>query len=373
MTLGAAQVRWFRLTRSGLVAPFATPELAASALGGVQSQILSAAGIALWNRTGGALTESDLDARLHDTRTLVKLWAQRGTLHLFPSSEWPLIHGARADRRSWWARRVAKYGSDEHERYEAIVARVIALLEARGTLGRSDLRAADFEVPEWLLSSWGGIFAELVGRGVACHAGQVGNEGRFAARTQWLPDLDWAPPPAESANIELARRYLRTYGPATAHDLAYWRGRGVGEARRWLGALGDEVVPVEVAGQAMLALRTDLSVLQAPPPPVEAWPVRLLGRFDPLLLGHKAKGWLVAPANYGQVWRPAGHIEGTLLLHGRIEGTWRYRRASRGLTITLVPFAPLPAAIHSAVAAEAERLATFFALPLAGLEIASPG
>ena len=44
-TLSAEQVRWFRLRRSGLVEPFATPETAVSALVGIQAQILPAAAI----------------------------------------------------------------------------------------------------------------------------------------------------------------------------------------------------------------------------------------------------------------------------------------------------------------------------------------
>jgi len=65
------QIRWFRLRRSGLAEPFDSPESAASALVGIQAQILPAAGLALWNRTGG-LTHDQFDSLLHQTRTLVK-------------------------------------------------------------------------------------------------------------------------------------------------------------------------------------------------------------------------------------------------------------------------------------------------------------
>ena len=42
----------------------------------------------------------------------------------------------------------------------------------------------------------------------------------------------------------------------------------------------------------------------------------MLYRFDPLLLGDKDKGWIVPPAHYKLVWRPAGHIEGVVLACG---------------------------------------------------------
>src|SRR5262245_32909601 len=99
----AEQIRWFRLRRSGLIEPFSSPETAASAIVGVQAQILPAAGISLWNRTTG-LTYAQLEDLLFNQRTLVKIWAQRGTLHLYPSQEWPLVSGALSQRLSWWER-----------------------------------------------------------------------------------------------------------------------------------------------------------------------------------------------------------------------------------------------------------------------------
>src|SRR3712207_5665196 len=93
ITLSPEQVRWFRLRRSGLVDPFPSPKSAASAHVGIQAQILPAAGLALWNRTRG-LTWEQVDSLLHEERTLIKLWSQRRTLHLFPCDEWPLVQAA---------------------------------------------------------------------------------------------------------------------------------------------------------------------------------------------------------------------------------------------------------------------------------------
>ncbi|MBA2390300.1 MAG: winged helix DNA-binding domain-containing protein [Geodermatophilaceae bacterium] len=368
MKLADGQARWYRLRRSGLVERYDTPERVASVLVGVQAQILPAAGLSLWNRAPG-LTHARFDGLLHEERTLVKLWGQRGTLHLYPSAEWPLVYSARSEQLTWWERSLEARGGSV-ERHNALITAIEGMLRERGTMGRSDLRTADLEMEDWHFSSWGGIFADLVRRGYACHAPQAGGEGRFAHREHWLPGLPWDPPAPDEANAELTRRYLHAYGPATVHDFAYWRGVKVSAARRWLAALGDEVTAVEVEDQPMLALRDDLPALAEAPPEREAWPVRMLYRFDPLLLAHKDKGWLVEPHNYARVWRAAGHIEGNLLEHGRIVATWRYDRKPSGLTITLSPFVPLPAYLRAAVERIAPTIATFFGLPLVGLQIA---
>lgn len=360
-------IRWFRVRRSGLVQPLGSAEEAAGSLVGIQAQILPAAGLALWNRTVG-LTHSRLDHLLHRERSLVKLWGQRGTLHLYPSAQWPLIYAALSGRRPWSERQLARNGGDLAA-YQATIDRLALLLRERETMGRSDLREVDLPLDEHHLSPWGGIFAGLVQRGYACHAGQRGGEGRFAHREVWLPDLEWRPPATLDANAELLRRYLAAYGPATLADFAYWRGATLAEARTWLAKLDGQVATVEANGQTKLILHADLDDLRTPPPEPDAWPVRLLYRFDPFLLATKDKTWVVDPEHYNRVWRPAGHIEGTLLVHGRILGTWRYDRRGRGLVITIQPFRRLNRGLRRAVMEQAAGVASYFGLPLTAVVV----
>jgi hypothetical protein len=252
VSLSAEQARWFRIRRSGLDRPFATAELAATALVGVQAQILPAAGLALWNRSVG-LTNAAFEDALFNRRSLVKLWGQRNTLHIYTSTDWPLLCAARALNRTWWERSVEN-GSSEFADYRHLVEEVAALLRQRESMGRSDLRASGIDLHEELYSAWGGIFADLVRLGYACHAGRDGSEGRFAHRERWLPDLAWNPPDPQAANLEVARRFFAAYGPASATDFAYWRGGSTPLARGWVSALHDSLCIVAVDGQSMLAL-----------------------------------------------------------------------------------------------------------------------
>jgi hypothetical protein len=362
------QIQWFRLRHSGLLAPFDSPEQAAGSLAGIQAQILPAAALALWNRTSG-LAFDRFNQLLFDQRTLVKLWGQRGTLHVYASADWPLICGMLSGQRTWWERTgIAAQGSTPA--YRALLARVEKLLRQRGTLSRTELRASGLKIDETFFSAWGGIFAALVQRGYACHAGHDSGQGLFAHRAFWLPDLEWNPPSYDEANLELARRYFRAYGPATVQDYAYWRLAPAANVRRWFDALKTELVELDNgAGRALWLLRDDLDALCVRPPARSEWPVKLLYRFDPLLLGIKDKTWLVDAQHYKCVFRPAGHIEGTLLAQGRLQGTWRYDRKDSGLVITFDAFAPLPRRVHLAVAQEALKVAAFFGLPLADLVV----
>lgn len=360
-TVTPEQIRWFRLRRQGLVEPFDSPETAVSALVGIQAQILSAAAVSLWNRTTG-LTYTQFEDLLFNQRKLVKTWAQRGTLHLYPSHEWPMITGALSGRLSWWERTAKNEG--ELDKYQEALKAVLVLLEEQKIIGRSHLRAANLDLPDDYFSSWGGIFYDLVKLGHACHAKADGNEGLFAHRAHWLPGLPWNPPSHDEANIELFRRYLRAYGPATLQDMAYWRGATLGNSQRWFKVLETETAEIQLNNQPLFILKSDLDTLHEAPPPREAWPVRLLYRFEPLLLGHKDKSWLLDMKYYNRVWRPAGHIEGVVLEYGRIIATWRYDRKGNGLVVTVNPFTKPTKKVEKAVARHANNLATFFGLPL---------
>ena len=355
-----AQVRRYRLLRSGLITPFATPEEAAAALGGVQAQILPAAGLALWNRTAG-FTHARYEELLFTRRTLVKLWGQRNTLHLYPSAEWPLIYAALAAHQSWWGRMAER--ENRVDAHEAIVEQAAALLRERQIIGRNDLRAAGLELDNEHLSPWGGIFVDLVRRGYACHAARAENEGMFAAREYWLPDLAWEPPDPDSANLTLLRRFVHTYGPVTVNDFMYWRGGYAGPARRWWELAAAELAAVELAGETRYLLPADLDDLLHPADDLGA-AVHMLYRFEPLLLGHKEKDWIVAPAHRKRVFRIAGHIEGIVLDGGAAVATWRYERKARGLIIAVEPFAPLPAHVTAAIERQAVEIASFFDAPL---------
>ena len=119
------QLRQFRIHRSGLLTPFPTAERVAEILGGVQAQIHPSAGLALFNRTCD-LTYERYETLLFEERSLVKLWGQRGTLHVYATKDWPLICAMLAGSKSWWARNAEK--TETHDVYTDLVRQAEALL-----------------------------------------------------------------------------------------------------------------------------------------------------------------------------------------------------------------------------------------------------
>ncbi len=76
-------------------------------------------------------------------------------------------------------------------------------------------------------------------------------------------------------------------------------------------------------------------------------PPRLLGAYDPLLLGWASRDPVVGP--HGKLIAVNGLFRPFALVRGRAVGTW----SLPGGTVALAPFAPLPDADAAALAADA--------------------
>jgi Winged helix DNA-binding domain len=132
-----------------------------------------------------------------------------------------------------------------------------------------------------------------------------------------LPRVD-----RDAALAELARRYLVAHGPATAGDLARWIGLPLRDARAGLRAIG----PLEEDG--------DLVDLPGRAPPPQRIPPRLLGMFDPYLLGWRDRSFAV-PAEHARAVHPGGGmVRAVATVDGLVVGTWTQRGG-------IEPFAPL--------------------------------
>ena len=177
----------------------------------------------------------------------------------------------------------------------------------------------------------------------------------------------WSVPPPDvdprDARLELARRYLHVYGPATPEAFGVWSGIGPRPAIAAFEALGTLLTPVRTpAGDAWILTRDEATFRAAPKPPelpAPAAPVRLLPSGDAYFLLQGADRDLLVPDadRRRALWTPRVW-PGALLVAGEIAGIWR--RA--GALLTVQPWRRLSPAERDAVTAEAESL------PLPGID-----
>ena len=363
------QAHWFRLQRSGLVEPFATAEETASRLIGVQAQLATAAAISFWNRTADC-TAASLEADRLERRCLVRLWGQRNTLHIYNSEDWPFLHTVFEERQSVVERKLGEAGLLGE--FRRVVRRTEKRLAGGAVVAHRDIESKKLEEGQdrWVVSY--AVLMKLVREGLVCHGPAQGSVPGFVHRAHWLPKLRWSPPDIDEAGGQLAERYLAAYGPAEVSDLAFWYGTTLTRARRWIEAAGDRCRPLSVGDRSAWFRASDAEDLCSGTPPPSRWPIRLLYRFDPLLLATKDKSWLIDEEHYKKVWRPGGHVEAVLLVRGRIGGTWRYDRKAKGLHVRLRPFSVLSRVVARAAEGQAAAIGDFLSLPLTRFEVSDP-
>jgi hypothetical protein len=152
-------------------------------------------------------------------------------------------------------------------------------------------------------------------------------------------------PDAGAARIELARRWLRTFGPAPVSDLQWWGGWTGGQTKAALAAL--PLAEVDLDGQPGITLADDLEF------PGEVAPVAtLLPALDPTPMGWQERGWFLGQ-HRSALFDRTGNIGPTVWWEGRVVGGWA-QRPSGEVAFRLLE--DVGADAVAAVAAEAARL-----------------
>ena len=170
-------------------------------------------------------------------------------------------------------------------------------------------------------------------RGHVVRGPVVGGEQAFVLRADWLGPA--SPVDRETALVELARRYLAGHGPADARDLARWAGLALGDARAGLRGCGAVERP---DGLLDLPGRDD-------PPPLP--PPRLLGPFEPLLLGWTSRADVTGA--HTTLVTTNGVFRAFALVGGRAVATWSLARGA----VAVTPLEPYDDAVRDALEQDA--------------------
>jgi hypothetical protein len=308
----------------------------------VQAQDPRGARLAVRARSTG-LSAAAVDRALTTDRSVVITTLNRGTLHLVRSEDYWWLHQLTTPQLATASATRLRQEQVSPADADRAIALIEAALRTDGPLTRSQLRdrvaAAGIRVE-------GQAFMHIVYlaslRGVIVRGPLVRGDHAFVLVRDWLGRPP-APMARDVALGELARRYLTGHGPAGEHDLAKWAGITVGDARRGLMAIADQLVDRDDG----LAATVDRCAHAELPPPL------LLGSFDPSLHGWMSREPIVG-TNAGIV-TTNGIFRPFAMVDGRAVATWTLTKAA----VTLKPFNPLPPAVSKALAADAAAVVTF--------------
>ncbi len=323
-------------------------------LGAVQAQDYSGA---LW-----AVGLRMVDARACDVersieeRAIVRSWPMRGTLHFLAASDARWMMELLAPRAAAAAAgRLRAMGIDERVLSRARRA-LVKTLEGGGRV----TRPAAYRLLERAGISTQGerglhILWRLAHEGLLCFGPREGKKPTFVLLEEWLPGGRRLR--RDEALAELARRYFRGHGPATAEDLAWWSGLALSDARRAIAAAGKLVESETIGGRPYLSAPSATS----PDPTRARGGAHALPPFDEFLVGYKDRSAALDSANAARL--SAFEVLGpVIILGGQLVATWKRRIVGGKVTFSTAPLSRLSEANARALERTLARYARFFEL-----------
>lgn len=333
---------------------FKRPQEVVHWLGAVQAQDYPGAKWAVAQR-GRGITDGDMDRALAEG-TILRTHLLRPTWHFVTPADihWmlrltaPRVHAANATM-------YRQLGLDNalFKRSNAALAKALqgGRQLTRPELGFSLKRArieADGQRLSYLM-----MRAEL--DGVICSGARRGRQFTYALLDERAPQQNAFD--REQALAELATRYFTSRGPATLKDFVWWSGLTTTEAKAGL-----ELVSPRFAREVIVD-QVYWRPIRRPQARRVSQTAHLLATYDEYLIGYKSRGLAVDPVQAKRIVR-GDTFSSTILLKGRVVGTWK-RTINKGtVEIQTDLFALLSPADKQAIAAAALQYGQFLELPV---------
>ena len=275
---------------------------------------------------------------LYEDRTVLRMLGMRRTMFVVPAGLVPVVQAACADDIAERQRKLllqhletAGLGEDLDAWLADVEEGAFAALQARGAAQAAQIADGEPRLRTKIVMAQGKPYEAtgyITNRVLFLLAAQ-GRIVRGRPRGTWLStQYSWATAeswldggipaiPAEDARAELARLWLRAFGPAPVEDLKWWTGWTAGQVKNALAAVGP--VGVDLDGVPGIVLADDLEPVPEPAPVAT-----LLPALDPTPMGWSAREWYLGPHREALFDR-SGNIGPTVWWGGRVVGGWAQR------------------------------------------------
>lgn len=355
------EVARLRAHSQGLLAPsFNDPATVVRWFGGMQAQDYKAS---LW-AIGARMSKASVALIMEsiENRQIVRTWPMRGTLHfvLAEDAHWmldltvPRIMKAAESRY----RDLNLVESDFVKSYEVLKE----ALRDQKRLNRKDALSTLTDGGVDVSGQRGyHILSHLARQGDLAVVSSDDGDQAFVLFDDWLAADRRVELSGDAALAELSLRYIRSHGPVTIQDVAWYTGFSVKECTNATARIKDSLLELEdgylYAGTALPKLPADDVISLVP-------------AFDESVIAFKNRDAIVDPEDMAKIKVFAnGMFKPVILLNGQCVGIWRQKSSWKGVAVTLELFRPLTESQHRLTRAEAERFATFWGLPLLSADI----
>jgi hypothetical protein len=297
-----------------------------------------------------------LDDELYVRRTLGRIRCMRKAIYILPIDLLVAAHWATRSLNVEASRRYLEYRGVPRAVYEPLARQILELLKGR-ELTAPDIRHAlrtSLDVPAVL------NFMCDQGLLIRSRLERSGLDPNFcyALFSDYFPKVRLEPMGEREAAMHIVRQYLRSFGPATEADLAWWTGLGQMSTHIALQHMRGEVIRVQIANRedSFLMLNTEAEACQQESPLPQSV-VNLLPSHDPYLLGYQDRSRYIEARYADRAFDQTGNVTSTILLNGRVIGVWDL--IAENCLVKLFLFQTVNDEARAAIEAAAQQIGRF--------------
>ena len=262
-------------------------------------------------------------------KKIIRTWPVRGTLHFVSADDIRWMLSLAASELILGNTTRDKQLELDRKKYERSFAILNESLRGGKQLIRGELigvlRNGGIKADGILLSH---ILQRAGLQQIICFGIRRGKQFTYTLLDEWIPENKTLS--RDEALAELAKRYFISRGPATLQDFTWWSGLRSADAGEGL-----EMVKAKLVSKTL-----DDKTYWMPEPKRTSGSskVYLLPGFDEYLISYKDRSAIIEQKLFKQINSGGGILSPTVIINGKVAGTWKREFRKYKVIIKLKPF-----------------------------------
>lgn len=314
--------------------------------------------LSLFARSSNFVKDS-LDEELYLKRNLGKIRCMRGTLYILTKDKIPVAYTATNGIVENNSRKYAEFRGVSSQQYQELSKAILQLLKGK--------ELSVFEIKKALQTQTDmpSVLNLMCDQGLLIRGrrekGWRDKNHKYSIFHEHFPDLELTKYREPEAITLLILQYLKSFGPVTENDIAWWTGLTKARVRHALSDLKQQISSLEIAGLNgdFIVLSSDLTAL-AGPFPRRVLTINLLPTLDPYLMGYKDRERYIDPSKYDSIFDRGGNAAPAIMLDGRVIGVWDFERHPEA-TVKIHFFEKVTGEVLKEVCWKARKIGKFLA------------
>jgi len=160
-------------------------------------------------------------------------------------------------------------------------------------------------------------------------------ERKYAVTDEFYPTLSLGQITTDEAKNNLVHRYIKSFGPVTPKDFAWWSGLGQGTFTNFVNQSKGNVERIKCKDSDLdlFVMADEIDLIAKHSPEKSDW-VSLLAFEDPALKGYKeSRCRYVSPQKYNKLFNQIGEVKASIIHNGQAIGTWTWDKKTKQVVL----------------------------------------